>query len=185
MSDENFDLFCTQCGARISAGTTFCPSCGAQVGGEPAPQANGYGRPAPNYYGPDRSGRLLVLSIICAITAVVLLGIAISVLTSIDQTIEQLKADPGWADFVKSVTDAGIDNPEGFIRDILNFVGISFLVAGIAAAVPAVCGFIKKGRVFGIIGCIIVTLFTATTLLGLIVGIIITVMYAGCKPAFK
>lgn len=184
MSEEEYDMFCTQCGARITKDTTFCPSCGAQVGGEPAPQANGY-RGAPANYGPDRSGRLLFLSILCAITAVFFIAIAISVLTGIDSAMDQIMQDPSWTDFVNAMKDAGYDNPEGFMRDILKFTGISFLVAGIAAAVPAVCGFIKKGRVFGIIGCVVVTVFTSTTLIGLVVGIIITVLYAGCKPAFR
>ena len=187
MSEEEYDMFCTQCGARISKDTAFCPSCGAAVGGEPAPQTYNNGAPSQNYYGPDRSGRLLVLSIICAITAVFFLYMGISTLVQVDSIITQLQADPGWPDMVQAFEDAGISADEvvSTLKSILTVFGVSFLVGGIAAALPAVCGFTKKLWALGLIGCIVVTIFTATTLIGLIVGIIFTYLYATTKPAFN
>ena len=184
MSEEEYDMFCTQCGARIAKDTAFCPSCGASVGGEPAPQTYNSGAPSQNYYGPDRSGRLLVLSVICAITAVLFLYVGISTLLQGDSIITQFQNDPGWPDFVKSLEDAGISADEvvNYVKNFITGFAVIFIVAGIANAVSAVCGFTKKLWALGLIGCIVATIFTLT---GPIVGIIFTYLYATTKPAFN
>ena len=188
MTEEEYDLFCTHCGMRITKDTVFCPSCGAQVSwageGSPANNVNQYN----DRRARDMSGRLKGISILLVITAVIFVAMGIYYLASIDATIDAMKADTtSWSNLVSMVEDYGYD--EAWLVDLLRTtllaLGVTSLIAGIAAAVSAVCGFTKKYWFLGVLGCAIATIMTATTILGIIVGIIVTYLYYTTKPCFQ
>jgi len=188
MSDEEYDLFCTHCGQRITKDTAFCPSCGMQVGGE-EPQANSNDRF--NVYRPDgtrdMSGRLLFLSIVFILSAAYFLYEGISNYVSVDAVINQMVNSSFWPDLVQMMSDtAGYTEQQviDLMRSSLLATSLMFIIGGAAMAIAAICGFTKKLRALGLICCIVATICTSITLLGLFVGLILTYMYATTKPCF-
>ena len=94
--EEQFDLFCTQCGQKLTKDATFCPSCGAQVSEMTEAPAAGSGYSNPSYGAPyqrDMSGSLKVISIILIITAALFLISAISTFGAADSVIDSMKSD--------------------------------------------------------------------------------------------
>ena len=177
MADEGeYDLFCTHCGQRINKDTVFCPSCGTQVsemGGEPT-YSNNY-----NYNNRpviDRSPRLKALAILFTIIAVLFLALGAYYLANIDVIMDNLKADPQWPDIVKQIEDMGYTEQWFLdtIRQYLVIFSVMFIVAGVGAAIAAVCAFAKKCWAIGLIACIVVTITTSTTFIGLIIDMIYT-----------
>ena len=71
------------------------------------------------------------------------------------------------------------------IRNSMLITAVMFIVAGVAIGIAAICGFTKKFRALGLICCIVTTICTSITVLGLIVGLILTYMYATTKPCFQ
>ena len=185
--EEQYDLFCTQCGQRISKDTVFCPSCGAQVSDPAAGQTSDQHPYVDSTYRPDRSSRLKGLGILFAISAALFLILGIFYYSSIDSLISELTKDPSWADLVKQVEDLGYTEQWllDTIKQYLQIFAIMTIVAGVALAASAVCAFTRKLWVVGLIGCIIATLTSVTTLFGLIFGIIITYMYCTTKSSFQ
>ena len=55
--EEQFDLFCTQCGQKLTKDATFCPSCGAQVSEMTEAPANS-GNSNPSYGAPLPEGHV-------------------------------------------------------------------------------------------------------------------------------
>ena len=188
MSEEEYDLFCTHCGQRITKDTAFCPSCGMQVGAEPESQVNSNNRS--NAYGPngarDMSGRLMFLSILFIISAVIFLYEGISSYLSIDSVMDQLVSSSSWPDLVQAMESMGYTEQQftDLIRNSMLVTSWMFIVAGVCMGISAICGFTKKVYVLGLICCILAIVCTMVTILGLIVGIILTYMYATTKPCF-
>ena len=188
MAEEDYDLFCTHCGQRITKDTAFCPSCGMQVGEEPQPQNS---NDRFNVYRPDgtrdMSGRLLFLSIVFALSAAYFLYDGINTYINIESTLSQLMSSSFWPDLVQMMSETAGYTEEQFIdmlRTTMKTTAIMFIVGGAAMAIAAVCGFTKKLRVVGLICCIVATICTAITLLGLFVGLLLTYLYATTKPCF-
>ena len=191
MSEEQeYDLFCTHCGQRITKDTVFCPSCGMQVSGEGEAQVNNNPNDRFNVYNAngtrDMSGRLMFLSIVFIISAVIFLYEGISTYVNIDSTIDQLVASSSWPDLVQFMEDAGYTEQQfiDLIKSSMAATAIMFIVAGACMGVAAICGFTKKMYVLGLVCCIVAIVCTMVTVLGLIVGIILTYMYATTKPCF-
>lgn len=192
MSEEDYDLFCTHCGQRISKDTVFCPSCGMQVSGESeAPvnnnnyRNNNYGN---NYYYPDRSGRLLFLSIIFVLSALYFLYEGITSYVNADAIMDQLINSPSWPDLCKLMMDAGGYTEQqviDLIKSSMIMAGLAFIVAGASMGIAAICGFTKKVYVLGLICCIVATICTSITVLGLFFGLLMTFLYASTKHCFN
>ena len=103
--EEQFDLFCTHCGQRITKDTAFCPSCGAQVS-EMMEAPAGYGSsPAVNTSALESS--LKTISIIMVISAVLLLAMGIYYLATVDAQINQLTSSSFWSSIVDAYADLG------------------------------------------------------------------------------
>ena len=185
MAEEEFDLFCTQCGQRISKDTVFCPSCGAQV----AEQYEGASasKQTPARQADSRmSSRLMAISILLVVSAVAFIAIGIYYMTGVDAMIDALKSDPSWPDLVSQMADLGYTEDQfvDLIKTVLVWIAAGSIICGAAMAVAAVCGFTRKLWVLGFICCIIATVLSSASLLGLIVGIIVTYMYYTTKPCF-
>ena len=189
MSEEEYDMFCTHCGQRLAKDAAFCPSCGTSVsdmmGGAETNNntANTYaGRPAPNM-----DSRLKILSVIFAISAALMLFYGIYELINVDSIINTYTSDPSWQTLVDMVVDAGYT--EQWLIDTMKtaIIGMSvaYIIGGAFLATAAVCGFTKKGWAIGLICCIFATILTSVTVLGLIVGIIMTYLYHTTKPSFS
>lgn len=180
--DKQFDAFCPSCGQRLERDDQFCPSCGASINASPS--AGGqipYQSSTTDYH-----GRLLAISVIAAVTAVLLLISGIYAFGSADSVINQLTSDPQWPSIQTQIIDRGMTVDQFFdvIRSTMNAIGIMFIIGALTGAVLAVCGFTKKMYILGLIACILMTVMTASTILGLIVGIIITYLYTTTKPEF-
>ena len=82
--------------------------------------------------------------------------------------------------------DAGYTEQQfiDLIKSSMAATAIMFIVAGACMGVAAICGFTKKMYVLGLVCCIVAIVCTMVTVLGLIVGIILTYMYATTTPCF-
>lgn len=189
MTEEEFDLFCTHCGQRISKDTVFCPSCGTQVsemGGEPT-----YGNGSNNYTGPTAQAldsRLKFIAILLAITAVYYIISGLSNLLTIDATIDMMKDLGMWDSIVDSFNKTfGMDEQqtEDFIRNVTIVSSIISIVMGALIGVATYCSFSKKKWKLGLVCLIIATVLAASSIFGLIVGIIVSYLYGTTKPCFQ
>ena len=174
--EEQFDLFCTQCGQKLTKDATFCPSCGAQVSEmTEAPAAPAYGSP----YKPDMSGRLKVISIILIITAALFLISAISTFGAADGLIDSMKSDStSWNNLLDQLNMTS-QQLEDFIRNIVLVLAITSLISAILVGVAAAFGLMKKCWGLGFAFLIITTIMQMS-----IIGLIITILWYTTKSAF-
>ena len=175
--EEQFDLFCTQCGQRLSKDATFCPSCGAQVSEmkEAPAGAPAYGAP----YQPDMSGRLKVISIILIVTAVLFLISAISTFGMADSIIDSMKSDStSWNNLLDQLNMTG-QQLEDMIRSIVLAMAITSLISAAMVAIAGIFGLMRKHWGLGFAFCIITTVVQMS-----IVGLIVTILWYTTKPAF-
>lgn len=186
--EEQYDMFCTHCGQRITKETVYCPSCGTHVsdmGGEDA-----YGGQSPSYrnaYNVDMSPRLKGLGILFIITAVIFIGMGVYYYSMVDSIINEAMNDASWPDLVKQIQDMGYSEQWliDTMKQYLTIFAVMMIISGAAVAVSAVCAFTKKMWALGLIGCVIATVMSSATFLGLIVGIIATYMYCTTKSCFQ
>ena len=180
--EEQFDLFCTQCGQRLSKDATFCPSCGAQVSEmTEAPRSGGY---SPSYGAPQRdmSGRLKVISIILIITAALFLISGIITMAQIDPLIDAMQNDASWADLVKQVEENGMTEQEliDLLKGVMMALAATSLICAVLVGVAGAFGLMKKHWGIGFAFLIIATVIQFS-----IVGLIITILWYTTKPAFN
>ena len=177
--EEEFDLFCTQCGQKLTKDATFCPSCGAQVSDmtEAPASAPAYGAP----YQRDMSGRLRTISIILFITAGLFVIFGIYTLGAGDSFIDSMKESSGWADLVKQLEENGMSEDEfvDLIKTIFVASGVMYLISAVLVGLAGFFGIKKKCWGLGFAFCIIATVLQMS-----IVGLIITILWYTTKPAF-
>ena len=182
--DDQYDLFCTHCGQRITKDTAFCPSCGAQVS-EMMEAPAGYGSsPAVNTSALESS--LKTISIIMVISAVLLLAMGIYYLATVDAQINQLTSSSFWSSIVDAYADLGYTEDQiiEMMKTSLIASGAVYTITGVCLAIASACGFTKKMYTVGLICCIIATVLSITSIIGLIIGIIVTIKYSKTKPVF-
>ena len=180
---EQYDLFCTHCGQRITKDTVYCPECGSQV----AAMTEG-----PRYSAPqmrrtaDLESTLKTISIVMAVTAVILLIWGIYDLITVDAQIADLKNSPYWDWMVDLYKELGYteSETEEVIRMSTISSAIVYVLSGISLGIASVCGFKRKMWTLGFVCCIIATFLTCTSIIGAIVGIIVTIQYHKTKPLF-
>ena len=186
--EEQYDLFCTHCGQRITKDTVYCPSCGTQVsdmGGEPVYSNGNNYRARPTV---DMSPRLKFLAILFTITAVYYLVSGIINLMSVDSTIETYKSLGMWdtiVDYFNTTMNMDEQETEDFLKTIITATAIANIVMGALVGVAAFCSFAKKNWTIGLVCCIIATIISSMSIFGLIVGIIVTYLYSTTKPCFQ
>lgn len=179
--EEQFDLFCTQCGQKLTKDATFCPSCGAQVSEMTEAPANS-GNSNPSYGAPyqrDMSGRLKVISIILIITAALFLISAISTFGAADGLIESMKSDTtSWENLLEQLNMTS-QQLEDFIRNIVLVLAVTSLISAALVGVAGAFGLMQKYWGLGFAFLIITTIMQMS-----IIGLIITILWYTTKPAF-
>ena len=177
--EEQFDLFCTQCGQRLSKDATFCPSCGAQVSEmTEAPRSGGY---SPSYGAPQRdmSGRLKVISIILIVTAALFLISAISTFGAADGVIDQMKSDStSWNNLLDQLNMTS-QQLEDMIKSVVLALAVTSLISAVLVGVAGAFGLMRKYWGLGFAFCIITTVIQMS-----IIGLIVTILWYTTKPAF-
>ena len=174
--EEQFDLFCTQCGQKLTKDATFCPSCGAQVSDmKEAPAGGPYGNP----YQRDMSGRLKVISIILIVTAALFIISALSTFGMADSIIDQMKSDTtSWNNLLDQLNMTS-QELEDMIRAIVVAMAVTNLISAILVGIAGAFGLMKKHWGIGFAFCIITTVVQMS-----IVGLIVTILWYTTKPAF-
>jgi len=174
--EEQFDLFCTQCGQKLTKDATFCPSCGAQVSDmKEAPAGAPYGNP----YQRDMSGRLKVISIILIVTAALFIISALSTFGMADSIIDQMKSDTtSWNNLLDQLNMTS-QELEDMIRAIVVAMAVTNLISAILVGIAGAFGLMKKHWGIGFAFCIITTVVQMS-----IVGLIVTILWYTTKPAF-
>lgn len=175
--EEQFDLFCTQCGQKLTKDATFCPSCGAQVSDmkEAPAGAPAYGAP----YQSDMSGRLKVISIILIATAVLFIISALSTFGMADSIIDQMKSDAtSWNNLLDQLNMTS-QELEDMIRAIVLAMAVTNIISAILVGIAGAFGLMKKHWGLGFAFCIITTVVQMS-----IVGLIVTILWYTTKPAF-
>ena len=182
--EEQFDLFCTHCGHRITKDTVYCPECGAQVA---AMTEGPVGNSNPSMTRTvELESVLRTISIVMVGTAIILLIWGIYDLVTVDAQIAELKDGPFWDWLVDLYKDLGYTESE--TEDVMRMSMISsaviYIIAGTCLAIASFCGFKRKMWVLGLVCCIIATMLTFTSIIGAIVGIIVIIQYHKAKPLF-
>ena len=174
--EEQYDLFCTQCGQKLTQDATFCPSCGAQVSEmKEAPAGAPYGSP----YQRDMSGRLKVISIILIVTAALFLISALSTFGMVDSLIDSMKSDTtSWNNLIEQ-TNMTSQELEDMIRSIFVAMAITSLISAIFVGLAGAFGLMRKHWGLGFAFCIVATVVQMS-----IVGLIVTILWYTTKPAF-
>ena len=185
VEEQQYDLFCTHCGQRITEDTVFCPSCGAQVS-EMMEQPTGYA-PGPGYSDSFLESRLKTISIIMVASAVFLLIMGIYYLATIDAQIDSMTNNPFWDSIVDAYESMGYSEDD--VKDLMRYSvmssGIIYTVTGVCLGIASACGFTRKMWMLGFVCCIIATVVSVTSIFGLIIGIIVTHYYHTTKPLFS
>ena len=175
--EEQFDLFCTQCGQKLTKDATFCPSCGAQVSEMKEAPANtpAYGAP----YQRDMSGRLKVISIILIVTAALFLISAIYTFGTTDAMIDSMKSDTtSWNNLLDQLNMTS-QQLEDMIKSIMLALAVTSLISAVLVGVAGAFGLMKKHWGLGFAFCIIATVVQMS-----IIGLIITILWYTTKSAF-
>ena len=176
--EEQFDLFCTQCGQKLTKDATFCPSCGAQVSDMKEAPA---GAPAYAPYQRDMTGRLKAISIVLFITAALFIIFGIYTIGAGDSFIDAMKESDGWADLVKQLEDNGMTEQEfvDLVKNIFIASGVMYLISAALVAIAGFFGIKRQHWGLGFAFCIITTVLQMS-----IVGLIVTILWYTTKPAF-
>ena len=184
--EEQFDLFCTQCGQRVSKDTAFCPSCGAHISNineEPTGGYTPYNQAVNNSF---LESRLKTISIIMAVSAGFLALFGIFYLATADMQVDTVVNSPFWDTIVDAYKDIYTeDELKDLFRTVYLATGAIYLLTGICLAIAAICGFKKKKYGLGLACCIIATVLSINSLFGLIIGIIVIIQYTKTKPIFS
>lgn len=180
------DKFCSFCGARNVESSKFCDSCGAKFEdcGTPAqsqPFVDPYFQTAPAEEGKKKSAKGLGIFII--ILSVIGIGFAFLYLY-MALNLEAVINSVDWSQYA---------TPEMTVDQLKNAFRMVVWPMAIASVLTVVCGFIAarcclKGEHFAIgLAMVVIAMITsaATTLLGLIVGLIVVVWYATSKQSFN
>ena len=182
MTESEYDLFCTSCGARIGKDTVYCPSCGARVNWQE-------GESGSNGYQPqqiDYSHRLKVISIVLAVSAGLLIIMGIYYLATLDSTMDALVKDDSWKNLVDMFKDYYSEQElYDIFKTSIMASAITYLVSGVFMVVSAICGFMKKYWTIGFICCIFATILSISGFVGLIIGIIVTYLYYTTRSCFE
>lgn len=182
--EEQFDLFCTQCGQKLTKDATFCPSCGAQVSEMTEAPANS-GNSNPSYGAPyqrDMSGRLKVISIIMLVSAGLFVLFGLSIIGGADSFINAMKDSGNWSEIVNQIQQNGMTEQEfvDMVKTIYIATGVLYLVSAAMVAVAGFFGLKRQHWGLGFAFCIVVTVLQFS-----IVGLIITILWYTTKPAFN
>ena len=186
--EEQYDLFCTHCGQRITKDTVYCPSCGTQVsdmGGEPVYSNGNNYRARPTV---DMSPRLKFLAILFTITAVYYIISGLINLVTVDSTIEAYKSLGMWdtiVDYFNTTMNMSEQETEDFLRTMTIVSAVANIVMGALVGVAAYCSFAKKKWTVGLVCCIIATIISSVSIFGLVIGVIVTYLYSTTKPCFQ
>ena len=182
--EEQFDLFCTQCGQKLTKDATFCPSCGAQVSEMTEAPANS-GNSNPSYGAPyqrDMSGRLKVISIILFVSAGLFVLFGIYMLGAADSFINAMKESSSWSDIVRQIQENGMTEQEfiDMFKAIFIASGALYLISAVLVGLAGFFGIKRKYWGLGFAFCIIVTVLQFS-----LVGLVITILWYTTKPAFN
>ena len=186
MSEEEYDLFCTHCGMRISKDTQYCPSCGMAISGQNEVQ-NGNVSSRNEALERTLDSRLRFLAILFTITAVYYVVSGIFDLLTIDSSIDALK-DSGFWDFIVDYFDnIGMNEQEteDYLRTMSLVTAICNIVVGALVGVSAFCSFSRKHWMAGLVCGILATIVSSMTIIGLIIGVIAVCLYSTTKPCFS
>ena len=176
MSKANDFNYCPNCGAELPFDSKFCPDCGNVLTSDNTQAVTD-----------QMHSRLKIVGIFSLIFAVFAIISGISLLASADAIITAMQSDADtWAQIIKSMADAGYTEAQtiDLFKSMFVISGAMALIAGISAGVGAVCSFIAKYWILGLIGLIVATVMMLTSIIGLIIGIIFIYLYVTCKPVF-
>lgn len=182
--DESEKSFCPYCGAAIKQGSKFCTECGSVLEDKPNNQQQN-----PNAPSEKKGGHIIALSVVVAISAVLFLIFGFSYLSAANTVYETIHGmDPAvWQQIVDAFHEQrGWTEQQtiDYLKTILNLFGYITIAAGVAGIIAAILGFIKKLWIVILLMYIVMTLCTAVTVVGVIVGIVMIILLVKSKPCF-
>ncbi len=180
--------YCTECGKELSPIDRFCPACGANVDdmakGTAAPASQtgiGYQLdPRTGYQSSEATKSLSYAMLLWGIIGT-LYGLY-SVFTA-DSAAENMVQAFIDADMWKTLVDMGYS--EDLIRTSILAIGGCITVSGLSALVAGHFTYRGENYKLAITACVISTIFAATGLVTLIVGIFVSYRLSKCKYLFK
>jgi hypothetical protein len=188
MSEEDeYEGFCPHCGAKLRKGTAYCQDCGSVVNAAEATQSQNTQYQNNSNSGKDLSGRLTLVTVLLGLYTALVIVMGISVIVSTDSIMNALTTSADWPSIVQQFRDLyGWDEAQtiDMFRSTLGWLGYYMIGAGVVGIIGCVCGIMKKFWALGLIMYIIATVMMAMTIIGLIVGVLVTYYYSTTKPVF-
>lgn len=178
MSDSGSTGFCTRCGTKLRESAAFCPECGAPVAGGSVVQSvrneinDSCERKA-------MTERLMWVSIFLGIFVLFSVVIGAYCAFDVDAIMEALKSDPDvWSEVLTQFTETQV-------RSSLVLVGYYVLLAGVVGAVSLVLCVTKRHWIVALVTCVAASIIMLPTVLGLMIGLIVSYLLYTAKPAFS
>jgi predicted nucleic acid-binding Zn ribbon protein len=178
MSDGESMEFCSKCGAKLRDSAVFCPECGAPIAGGSVVQSV-RNEINDSYKKKAMTERLMWISIFLGVFVFFSVIMGAYCALDVNAIIDALKSDPEvWAEVLTYYTEAEI-------RSAFVFGGYYLLSAGIVGAISLVFCIIKKFWIIALIMCLLASLIMLPTVLGFVIGLVVTYLLYTAKPAFS
>ncbi|AGI47420.1 hypothetical protein TALC_00415 [Thermoplasmatales archaeon BRNA1] len=174
MEDE---MYCTQCGAKISPGAKFCPECGKYVEEmeQDQPVVSGGTYYANQQYKTiNERSRLQFYGTLAIVYAILAIISGISCIATADMLADAI---------IEQDIDIGMDVEE--FRDTMVLLGVTSLLSGMCALVG---GFLVHGAKqfkLSMVLYIAATVLAFESIIPLVLGVIFTYLVYKCRDAFE
>lgn len=165
---------CSACGNTVSPSDAFCPYCGSTLGDAPPQTQQGTA--------PANDGHRVLIILLLGIYAVPTIVLSAMFLFSANSMADTIWNDSGFQDWIKS---AGIDLTLGQIKSYIVMVGGLGLAGGLCAFLSMMFVILRKYWILAVVLCLAATLLSAWSIIGLIIGIIVTWMIYRSRPSFE
>lgn len=169
--------FCSKCGAKLRESATFCPECGASVAGGSVVQSV-RNEIKDSYKKKAMTERLMWISIFIGVFVFFSVIMGAYCAFGINAIMETLRSNPDvWGEILTYYTEAEIKN--AFV-----FGGYYLLSAGIVGAISLILCITKRFWIIALITCLLASFIMLPTVLGFIIGLVVTYLLYTARPAF-
>lgn len=179
MSDEVSIGFCTHCGARLQESVTFCPECGVPIAGasNDGVQKNAF---IEDSKVAEARRRLVWITVMLGLFTAAVLVIGTYMAFGAQTIIDTIKVDPKMWESLIAQTGWN----ESMIHDALVMAGYYFIAGGVLGAISTICCGIRRIWYVAFISSLFASLLMWSTVIGLIVGLLVTYMLYTSRSAF-
>ncbi len=172
--------FCTGCGHAVEPDMQFCPQCGKVISGSAAEASlKDQEKEINSLVLMARRNWLIFLLAIYAIPVIIISAIALFEASSMASAI--------WAsdEFRDWMQSHGFDFTQQNIQNYLTYAAGLGLGSGISAMISLICVYMRKMWIIAVITCLAATILCFWSIIGIIIGFLVTWMIIGSRDIFE